>query len=62
MVLYKPRKLSAFGYIPSSKDFKLSAVNDLLVALGKENQPRDDYMELIELSLLTLGHTPVNIY
>ncbi|CAH0560415.1 unnamed protein product [Brassicogethes aeneus] len=47
---------------PGSENFKLSAVNALLVALGRKNQPRDDYMELIELSLLALGHTPDKIY
>lgn len=48
------------GDIPGSEDFKLSAVNVLLAALGSKNQPRDDYMELI--LLLALGNTPVKVH
>lgn len=47
---------------PGSEHLKLTAVNALLVALGRKKQPRDDYMELIELSLLALGHTPDKIH
>lgn len=50
------------GDIPGSEDFKPSVVNDLLAALERKNQPRDDYMELIELSLLALGHNLVKVH
>ena len=47
---------------PGSENLKLTAVNALLVALGRKNQPRDDCIELIELSVLDLGHTPDKIH
>lgn len=47
---------------PGSEHLKLTAVNALLVALGREKQSRDDYMELIELSPLALGYTPDKIH
>lgn len=51
------------GEIPNpGEDFKLSAINVLSVALKSKNQPRDDYMELIELALLALGHTPAKVH
>lgn len=50
------------GNIPGSEDLKQSSVDVLTVALKGKNQPRDDYMELIELALLALGHTPAKIH
>ncbi|XP_050527117.1 uncharacterized protein LOC126897501 [Daktulosphaira vitifoliae] len=47
---------------PGSENLKLNAVNALLVVLGRNKQPRDDYMELIEMTLLALGHTPYKIH
>lgn len=52
----------SLGNIPGSEDFKQSAVDVLQVALKGKNQPRDDYMELIELALIALGHTPAKIH
>lgn len=42
--------------------FKDSAVNSLQSALSKNELPRDDYMEFIELALLVLGHNLPKIH
>ncbi|XP_049316715.1 uncharacterized protein LOC125779407 [Bactrocera dorsalis] len=43
-------------------NLNVNAVNSLLDILMTETQSRDDYMELIELSLLGLGHSLDNVH
>lgn len=60
-LIYKD-KYQPLKEAPDSAHLKLTAVNALLVTLGSKKQPRGDYMELLELSLLALGHTPDKIH
>ena len=57
-----PLYTKTFGRSSWQWKFKAHCSKCLISWIRKENQPRDDYMELIEMSLLALGHTPDRIH